>query len=101
MPEGTSYVHEIPISYRAESAHVALEVSGRIDGVIRYPSGITIHEIKTTTLPIVCLERDHNPRHWARLKCYAFMYSSIHKLEHIGIRLTYFNMTKCRNILYG
>ncbi len=86
------YEAEVPIIFRLESSGLVLEVSGRIDGLLKDASGVTIHEIKTTTLPLEEIEHDHNPQHWAQAKCYAYMFAYTHGLDYIAIRLTYFQL---------
>ncbi len=87
-----TYEAEVPVSFRLEGTQLLLEVSGRIDGLLKDASGITIHEIKTTTLPLDSIEHDYNPLHWAQAKCYAYMLSRISGLEYVAIRLTYFQL---------
>jgi len=92
LQEGDVYETEVPISYRLEGKNVDLEIIGRMDGVLRDASGITIHEIKTTTLPTDRIEHDHNPLHWAQAKCYGYMFASLYGLDYITIRLTYYQL---------
>lgn len=96
LPEGDVYESEVPISYRLEGKNVVLEIIGRIDGVLKDASGITIHEIKTTTLPLDRIEHDHNPLHWAQAKCYGCMFASLYGLDYIAIRLTYYQLYEQR-----
>lgn len=92
LSNGDVYETEVPISCRLAGKAVDLEVSGRIDGVLRDASGITIHEIKTTLLPLEDIEHDHNPRHWAQAKSYAYMFASQYGLDYITVRLTYYQL---------
>lgn len=96
LPEGDVYEAEVPISYRLEGKNIDLEIIGRIDGVLRDASGITIHEIKTTALPLERIEHDHNPLHWAQAKCYGSMFASLYGLDYIAIRLTYYQLHEKR-----
>jgi len=86
------YEAEVPISFTLEGKNTALEVTGRIDGVLKDASGITIHEIKTTTSPLDQIEHDYNSLHWAQAKCYAYMFAYLYGLDYIAIRLTYFQL---------
>lgn len=90
LPADSVYESEVPISYKLEGESTILEIAGRMDGVLKDASGITIHEIKTTFLPLDSIEHDHNPIHWAQAKCYGFMFSCLYGLDYIAIRLTYF-----------
>lgn len=86
------YEAEVPMSYRLEGESTILEVTGRIDGILKDVSGITIHEIKTTTLPLQQIEHDYNPQHWAQAKCYGYMFAYLYGLDYIAIRLTYYQL---------
>lgn len=86
------YEAEVPISFTLEGKSTLLEVTGRIDGVLKDAAGITIHEIKTTALHLDQIEHDHNPLHWAQAKCYAYMFAYLYGLDYIAIRLTYFQL---------
>ncbi len=92
LSENDVYEAEVPISFRLEGATVELEVNGRIDGVLKDPSGITIHEIKTTILPLDDIEHDYNPQHWAQAKSYAYMFAAQYGLDYITVRLTYYQL---------
>lgn len=92
LPEGAAYHSEVPVSFRLEGENLILEITGRIDGLIIDASGITIHEIKTTTLPLEQVDHDHNPQHWAQAKCYAYMFGASEMLEPSGVFLTYYQL---------
>lgn len=96
LTEEDVYEAEVPISFRLEGNGIDLEVIGRIDGVLKDVSGITIHEIKTTALPLDQIEHDHNPSHWAQAKCYGYMFASLYGLDYIAIRLTYYQLDQKR-----
>jgi len=92
LSDNDVYEAEVPISFKLEGTTVDLEVNGRIDGVLQDPSGITIHEIKTTVLPLDDIEHDYNPQHWAQAKSYAYMFASQYGLDYITVRLTYYQL---------
>jgi len=92
LSEDDIYEAEVPITFRMEGGSLALEVSGRIDGLLKNASGVTIHEIKTTMLPLGQIEHDHDPQHWAQAKCYAYMFAHMYGLDSIGIRMTYYQL---------
>ncbi len=92
LSDDCTYNAEVPVSFRLEGTRLVLEVIGRIDGLLEEPSGTTIHEIKTTMLPLELIEHDYNPLHWAQAKCYAYMLSRANGLDHIAIRLIYYQL---------
>ncbi|HEX2945004.1 MAG TPA: helicase C-terminal domain-containing protein [Clostridia bacterium] len=92
LSDSDVYEAEVPISFRLEGNTADLEVNGRIDGVLKDASGITIHEIKTTLLQLDDIEHDHNPQHWAQAKSYAYMFASQYGLDYITVRLTYYQL---------
>lgn len=96
LPEGTVYDSEVPVSFRLDGENTALEISGRIDGLIRDASGVIIHEIKTTVLPLEQIGHDHNPLHWAQAKCYGYMLGIAERLEPAGVFLTYYQLDSGR-----
>jgi DNA excision repair protein ERCC-2 len=96
LPEDAVYEAEVPISFRLEGESTILEVTGRIDGVLRDASGITLHEIKTTTQPLHLIEHDYNLLHWAQAKCYGYMFAALYGLDYVSIRLTYYQLDEKR-----
>jgi DNA excision repair protein ERCC-2 len=90
--EGENYSSEVSVSYTLEGEAASLEISGRIDGILKEDDGITIDEIKTTHKAVEEIEGDPiSPLHLAQAKCYGFIYGSQNDLETIKIRLTYYN----------
>jgi len=89
--EGENYSSEVPVSYTLEGRTVSIEVSGRIDGILKEEDGITIDEIKTTHRDVREIEEPISPLHLAQAKCYGYIYGSQNGLEIIKIRLTYYN----------
>lgn len=91
---------EYPGDYRAEISlkadtivgGVVFAVEGRVDGIIYEDDKVIIDEIKSTTRPLVDLEEDSNPLHWAQAKCYAYFYSIEEDIEEIGVQLSYYNI---------
>lgn len=97
LSDSETYDAEVPITFQLEGSKLLLEVSGRIDGLLTDASGTTIHEIKTTTLPLDLIEHEYNPLHWAQAKCYAFMLAKRNGLDYIAVRLTYFQLDEKRD----
>lgn len=92
LSDDAVYEAEVPVSFRLEGESTILEVAGRIDGVLKDSSGITIHEIKTTTQNLDLLDHDYNPQHWAQAKCYGYMFACNYGLDYIALRLTYYQL---------
>lgn len=92
LSEDAVYDAEVPVSFRLEGENAILDVTGRIDGVLKDASGITIHEIKTTMLQLHQIEHDHNPQHWAQAKCYGYMFAQLYGLDYMAIHLTYYQL---------
>ncbi len=85
------YHAEVPLKYEAACKGFVLSVEGRADGVIECPEGIVIDEIKGIFRNLEFL-LEPVPVHLAQAKCYAFIYADVHKLEEIGVQMTYCNM---------
>jgi DNA excision repair protein ERCC-2 len=89
-PEG--YQREVSVSYTAEAPDFTLCVRGRIDGVLRRGSAVTIEEIKTTLRPLALLAAPERERHLAQARLYGFMYCTAQSLDGAEISLTYFSI---------
>lgn len=85
------YHAEVPLKYEVACKGFVLSVEGRADGVIKCPEGIVIDEIKGIFRDLEFL-LEPVPVHLAQAKCYAFIYADVHKLEEIGVQMTYCNM---------
>ena len=75
-----------------ETESMELIISGRIDGLFSDTEGVTIEEIKTTTRPLDQIISTENPLHWGQLKTYGYLCAIENDLEHIGTRLTYYQI---------
>ncbi|SDN32504.1 ATP-dependent DNA helicase [Bacillus sp. OK048] len=64
-------------------------IDGRCDGLLVGEDGLTIDEIKSTSLPLDQLESEGLPVHWAQAKMYAYIYAKDHHLGKIFVQLTY------------
>lgn len=87
---GEGYSAEIPVSFSVSGKHVELQLFGRIDGLLAGEHGVAIEEIKTV--------RGALPEgfggaavHWAQAKAYAAIYCHDNTVEHITVRLVYFD----------
>jgi len=86
------YQPEVPVSYLVEANEIALEISGRIDGLFAEEDGtLLVDEIKTTEAGP---EEDppDNPAHWAQAKVYAFIAAEQSNLEFIDVQVTYLQL---------
>lgn len=101
--EGENYSSEVPVSYTVEGKAASLEVSGRIDGILKEEDGITIDEIKTTHRNVEEIGDPISPLHMAQAKCYGFIYGFQNGFESIKIRLTYYNTEteEIKRLLYS
>ncbi len=89
---GAAYNAEVALSVTlpAEYDGISFElvVEGRADGIFTDETGTNIDEIKGVYNDIFIME-EPVPVHRAQALCYAYIYSSGHKLEQIGVRMTY------------
>ena len=89
---GEHYKKEVPLKYETELNNIPVIIQGRADGIIATSGGFIIDEIKTTTLPLDYLFKQHT-LHLGQAKCYAFMYLQglENKPGEIKIQLTYYH----------
>ncbi len=76
----------LPVEYGGTSFE--LTVDGRADGIFADETGTNIDEIKGVYNDIFIMEEPVTV-HRAQALCYAYIYASEHKLEQIGVRMTY------------
>lgn len=76
----------LPVTY--DGISFKLNIEGRADGIFTNESGTIIDEIKGVYNDIMTMEEPVTV-HKAQALCYAYIYSSKHNLEYIGIRMTY------------
>ncbi|MCX8131116.1 MAG: ATP-dependent DNA helicase [Clostridia bacterium] len=99
------YLPEVPVSILIERDNILLEVSGRVDGIIKSEEEIVIDEIKSTTIELDEIEEDYNPMHWAQAKCYAYIYGFQNCMESLKVQITYYNIDsgsiKCFSKIIG
>lgn len=74
-----------------ENLHFVIE--GRCDGLLLSGGGVTIDEIKSTSVPLEFIDESSNRVHWAQAECYAYMYLQDHDIDMINIQLTYVQKT--------
>lgn len=86
------YTSEVTVSHLIETEHYNLEVSGRIDGVYRYPDRAIVDEIKTTSRSLEACAQSENRQHWGQAKIYAYIYAVQQELNSIEVQLTYYQI---------
>jgi DNA excision repair protein ERCC-2 len=86
------YEAEVFVRHQVETDNFIAEISGRMDGIFKYPDHIIIDEIKTTTKKPEALEKEQNPLHWGQVKVYAYIYALQNDLQEIDAQLTYYHM---------
>jgi Rad3-related DNA helicase len=91
---GAGYKKEVSLKLETEIQGIPVVVQGRADGVItEADGGVTIDEIKSTTLPLDYIYKQHE-QHLGQAKCYAHMYikSLDSPPETVTVQLTYFHL---------
>jgi DNA excision repair protein ERCC-2 len=86
------YTGEVSVKREFETESHILEVTGRMDGIFRYPDRIVIEEIKTTTRSLEYYEEFTNPVHRAQLKIYCYICLMQEGLNEISGQLTYYQL---------
>jgi DNA excision repair protein ERCC-2 len=90
------YTGEVQVKREFETETHILEVTGRMDGIFRYPGRIIIEEIKTTTRPLEYYDGFTNPVHLAQLKIYCYICLMQEGLDDISGQLTYYQLDSGR-----
>jgi len=77
-----------------------IELSGRIDGVLKDSGETILEEIKSTRLNLTDIDIDYHREHLAQLKLYGYMYCDAEDLPSIKLRLTYINTRSYETIYF-
>jgi len=91
---GECYQKEVSLKLDLKIDDIHITLQGRADGIITNDDGaIMIDEIKSTTMPLDALFRQHE-QHLAQGKCYAYMYLQTleNRPESIAVQLTYYHL---------
>ena len=83
--ETPGYQAEVPLCYTLDTPHLALDISGRIDGLIEDGLSVCLEELKTTAADLDNLTP--NPHYWAQIMCYGAMWCLTHDTERVLLRL--------------
>ena len=86
------YESEVPVAHEVLRDGTSIHVQGRIDGVHRLPDHVIIEEIKTTRRDDSSFQSLENPRHWAQVKLYTYIYAVLHSPPLVETQLTYFHL---------
>ncbi len=108
---GSDYYAEVPLRFPVETERYVLSIEGRADGIFvrkadegdfaingciegRADGSFArediscIDEIKGVYQDVTLMEAPV-PLHLAQAKCYAYMYAATHRLETVGVQMTY------------
>lgn len=88
--ETPGYQAEVPLCYTLDTPHLALDISGRIDGLIEDGLSVCLEELKTTAADLDNLTP--NPHYWAQIMCYGAMWCLTHDTERVLLRLVYIQL---------
>ncbi len=80
---------EVYVKTALERDGFALEILGRIDGLVTRDDTLVIEEIKSTHADLDAIDETSHPAHLAQAKLYAYMYCLEKTLPRIRIDLTY------------
>lgn len=81
------YEAEVPVAGRFAGYGIALNLSGRIDGVLETPDGVVVEEIKSTRRAPEDLLAEMNPVHWGQLHLYGWLYAEERDLPSLTLRM--------------
>lgn len=90
---GDAYQSEVQLRFETTADDILITLTGRADGIITTPDGITIDEIKTTTLPLDRLYKQ-SVLHYGQAKCYAHMWLRSQEFppDNVTVQLTYYQL---------
>jgi DNA excision repair protein ERCC-2 len=83
------YKTEIPVFYHVQNERIALDITGRIDGLYELADSTVIEEIKTTRKDLNEFIKQNSELHWAQVKVYAAIHAIENNLDGIQTQLTY------------
>lgn len=87
------YQSEVSLNYEIEKDDFHYIFQGRMDGLIIKDDQVCIDEIKSTLRQLDHIDKDRlNQSHFHQMVSYAYIYCSLHQLDHIQCRLTYANV---------
>ncbi|MDP2426074.1 MAG: ATP-dependent DNA helicase [bacterium] len=75
-----------------------LEVTGRIDGIIRVQEELILEEIKSTHRDLDSVDETTTPAHFVQAKLYGYLYCLEKAMKKLKVRLTYVNVLTKKSI---
>lgn len=72
---GENYTSEVTIKHTESRERLSINLSGRVDGIIKEEDNIIIDEIKSTLRNLAEINVDDYPLHWMQAKIYAYVYA--------------------------
>ena len=87
------YEAEVPVSARFSGHGIALDLTGRIDGVLETGDGAIVEEIKSTRRDPAEALAEENPVHWGQLRLYGWLYAEQRDLPAVTLRMVCVGLT--------
>jgi len=85
------YRPEVSLTRTVQLHGIALEISGRADGIYAGDPPV-LEEIKTTTRELIFLDPDSHPVHWSQACIYGAIHAATEGLPALDIQLTYLQL---------
>lgn len=80
---------EVYVSAEIVCGELRFVIDGRCDGILTTEDGLTIDEIKSTSISLNAMTKQGHPVHWAQAKCYAYMVARAREVSRMRVQLTY------------
>lgn len=93
------YRSEVRLSHTVDMGDLLLTVQGIADGIIETEEGVTIDEIKSTSVALEAIDENFNFLHKAQACFYAYFYCVDNGIDRITVRLSYSHI-KTKEIKY-
>jgi Rad3-related DNA helicase len=89
-PEG--YRPEVQLAREISRGELIVRASGRADGIEPGRNPPLVEEIKTIAHPLILLDEDSHPLHWAQAELYAALYARQVGAPAVDVQLTYLHL---------
>ena len=90
---GEDYRSEVSVGFVVTDDALALEISGRIDGVLESRAAASSwRRSRPRDGELDAVVERAEPTHWAQLKLYAYLYGREHGIGTLRLRLTYYQL---------
>lgn len=80
---------EVLVKGRITRGDFTLDLSGRIDGVLKDDGETVLEEIKSTETALKLIDKDTFPAHRMQVVFYGYLYALEHEMDEVRLRLTY------------